>query len=67
MLQHLLASSHLYLLVTQAHLPGPQQGPVLLFDCFVLFKWWVGNCSITESLPKLIYQIRQDLAGALEA
>ena len=34
--------------------------------CFVLFKWWAGNCSITESLPELIQQVRQDLAGALE-
>ena len=22
--------------------------------CFVLFMWWAGNCSITESLPELI-------------
>ena len=20
--------------------------------CFVLFMWWAGNCSITESLPE---------------
>ena len=26
--------------------------------------WWAGNCSITESLPELIQQVRQDLAGA---
>ena len=32
-----------------------------LFVCFL--EWWVGNCSITESLPEL--QVRQDLAGAL--
>ena len=27
--------------------------PFFLF-CFVLFMWWAGNCSITESLPELI-------------
>ena len=31
---------------------------------FVLFKWWAGNRSITESLPELIQQVRQDLARA---
>ena len=36
--------------------------PVLF--CFVSFMWWAGNCSITESLPELIQQVRQDLAGA---
>ena len=33
-----------------------------LFVC--LLMWWAGNCSITESLPELIQQVRQDLAGA---
>ena len=36
---------------------------VCLFVC--LLEWWAGNCSITESLPELIQQVRQDLAGAL--
>ena len=35
---------------------------VFLFDC--LLMWWAGKCSITESLPELIQQVRQDLAGA---
>ena len=26
--------------------------------------WWAVNCSITESLPELIQQVRQNLAGA---
>ena len=30
------------------------------FVCFVLFMWWAGNCSITESLPELIQEVRQD-------
>ena len=34
-----------------------------LFVC--LLMWWAGDCSITESPPKLIQQVRQDLAGAL--
>ena len=34
---------------------------VCLFVC--LLGWWAGNCSITESLPELIQQVRQDLAG----
>ena len=28
--------------------------------------WWAGNRSITDSLPELIQQVRQDLAGAME-
>ena len=42
--------------------------PRLLYPCFCLFfcllMWWAGNCSITESLPELIQQVRQGLAGA---
>ena len=34
-----------------------------MFVC--LLEWWAGNCSITESLPELIQQVRQNLAGAL--
>ena len=30
-----------------------------LFICLLL--WWAGNCSITESLPELIQQVRQEL------
>ena len=26
--------------------------------------WWAGDYSITESLPELIQEVRQDLAGA---
>ena len=33
-----------------------------LFVC--LLGWWACNCSITESLPELIQQVRQDLSGA---
>ena len=32
---------------------------------YILFEWWTGNYSITEFLPELIQQVRQDLAGAL--
>ena len=35
---------------------------VCLFVC--LLMWWAGNCSISEYLPELIQQVRQDLAGA---
>ena len=26
--------------------------------------WWADKCSITEYLPELIQQVKQDLAGA---
>ena len=29
--------------------------------------WWAGNFSLTESLPELIQEVRQDLAGPWEA
>ena len=38
---------------------------VILFVCQL--TWWSGNCSITESLPDLVLEVRHDLAGALEA
>ena len=30
-----------------------------------LLKWWASNCSIIESLPEVIQQVRQDLSRAL--
>ena len=36
-------------------------------DVVCLLEWWAANCSITESLPELIQQVRQDLTGALGA